>query len=358
MCVYLGEKVSMAREQDQLLIEAHQINYRLRSTFFYRKIKDYNVLAFPSLVASLFPTSNLYDWDERTDWGVGEEAFAYIQNGSNLHLIQVFCHPRLLREYPMLLSYYRNIAALSQKGVGYLVGIDVKRYEDIASHSALNSQQILLLVRLFNEHISLVIDSSVQSFTERELNALLLASTGAQIDGAWRNAIGEEAEKVVQRLLIKEAVRRNILVAFLLRSPAIGIEPYEPTKLDEQLRNTGRYRGIVFSNQTSLLFSSEPDVALIGKQGQTLGVLEIKGGTDPAGALERYGAAKKSFGKTVQDAPNAKTILIASCITSEVQKRIAKDVTISQYFNLTEVLREQAKYHELLHLVFSTLSGR
>ena len=352
MCLYLGEEISMAKEQDQLLIEAHQINYRLRSTFFYRKIKEYNVLAFPSLVASLFPNGNLYDWEERIDWGVGEEAFAYIQNGSKLHLIQIFCHPRLLREYPMLLAYYRNIAALSQKAVGYLIGIDVKRYEDTNPNSMLNSQQILSLVRLFNEHISLVIDSSVRSFTERELNALLLASTGAQIDGAWRNAIGEEAEKVVQRLLIKEAVKRNILVAFLLRPPAIGIEAYEPTRVEEQLRNTGRYRGVVFSNQTSLLFSSEPDIALVGKQGQTLGVLEIKGGTDPAGALERYGAAKKSFEKTLQDAPNARTILIASCITSEVQKRIAKDSTISQYFNLTEVLRE------LLNLVFSILTGQ
>ena len=347
----------MVREQDQLLLEAHQINYRLRSTFFYRKIKEYNVLAFPSLVASLFPTRNLYDWDERTNWGIGEEAFTYIQNGSNLHLIQVFCHPRLLREYPVLLAYYRNIAALSQKAVGYLTGIDVKRYEDIVSNSTLSSQQILALIRLFNEHISLVIDSSVQSFTEKELNALVLASTGAQIDGAWRNAIGEEAEKVVQRLLIKEAMKRNILVAFLLRPPTIGIEAYEPTKLEEQLRNIGRYRGVVFSNQTSLLFSSEPDVALVGKQGQTLGVLEIKGGTDPAGALERYGAAKKSFEKALQDAPNARTILIASCITTEVRKRIEKDSTISQYFNLTEVLREQERFHELLNLVFTIVAG-
>ncbi|HCI80721.1 MAG TPA: hypothetical protein DHW02_13640 [Ktedonobacter sp.] len=358
MCLYLGEKISMAREQDQLLIEAHQINYRLRSTFFYRKIREYNVLAFPSLVASLFPTGNLYNWDQRTDWGISEEAFTYIQQGSNLHLIQVFCHPRLLREYPMLLAYYRNIAALSQKAVGYLIGIDVKRYEDVAATSTLNSQQILSLVSLFNEHISLVIDSSVQSFDEKELNALLLASTGAQIDGAWRNAIGEEAEKVVQRLLIKEAVKRNMLVAFLLKPPAIGIESYEVTKLEEQLRSTERYRGVVFSNQTSLLFSSEPDIAMVGKQGQTLGVLEIKGGTDPAGALERYGAAKKSFEKTLQDAPNARTILIASCITSEVQKRIARDATISEYFNLTEVLKEQEKYHELLNLVFSILTDQ
>jgi hypothetical protein len=112
-----------------LLIEAHQINYRLRSTFFYRKIKEYNVLAFPSMVANLFPTQELYNWDERADWGIGEDAFTYISTHGELKPIQVFCHPRLLREYPSLLYYYRNIAALSQKAVGYLVGIDVKKYE-------------------------------------------------------------------------------------------------------------------------------------------------------------------------------------------------------------------------------------
>ncbi|MGH2509700.1 MAG: hypothetical protein ACRDHZ_20160, partial [Ktedonobacteraceae bacterium] len=38
-CIYIWEKeIHMARTQDQLLIEAHQINYRLRSTFFYRKL--------------------------------------------------------------------------------------------------------------------------------------------------------------------------------------------------------------------------------------------------------------------------------------------------------------------------------
>jgi len=34
------------KAQARLLAEAHQISYRLRSTFFYRKMKEYDVLAF------------------------------------------------------------------------------------------------------------------------------------------------------------------------------------------------------------------------------------------------------------------------------------------------------------------------
>jgi DNA modification methylase len=357
-CVYVWKKEGhMAQTRDQLLIEAHQINYRLRSSFFYRKIKEYNTLAFPSIIANLSQVAQLYNWEQRTTWGIGEDAFTYINNHPELQLIQVFCHPKLLHEYPVLLAYYRNIAALSQKSVTYLTGINISRYEDLDNKNMLDDGQITALVKLFNEHITLIIDSSVHSFTQEELHGLLLASTGAQIDGAWRNAIGDEAEKVVQRLLVKEAVKLRLLSAFILRN-GLGIEPSEPTKLEEQLSNIGKYRGVMLSNQTSILFSSEPDISLVGKQGTTLGVIEVKGGTDPAGALERYGAAKKSFEDTLRTSPDAKTIFLASCITAEARERIEQDQTIFRYFNLTEVIKEKARYSEFVELIFSLLDER
>lgn len=347
----------MAQTRDQLLVEAHQINYRLRSSFFYRKIKEYNTLAFPSIIANLSQVAQLYNWEQRATWGIGEDAFTYINNHPELQLIQVFCHPKLLHEYPVLLAYYRNIAALSQKSVNYLTGINISRYEDLDNKNMLDDGQITALVKLFNEHITLIIDSSVHSFTQEELHGLLLASTGAQIDGAWRNAIGDEAEKVVQRLLVKEAVKLRLLSAFILRN-GTGIEPSEPTKFEEQLSNIGKYRGVMLSNQTSILFSSEPDISLVGKQGTILGVIEVKGGTDPAGALERYGAAKKSFEDTLRTSPDAKTIFLASCITAEARERIEQDQTIFRYFNLTEVIKEKARYSEFVELIFSLLDER
>lgn len=69
----------------------------------------------------------MYSWEERANWNIGEDAFTYINQHSSLQLIQVFCHPRLIREYSQLIAYYRNIAALSQKGVSNLVGINVKK---------------------------------------------------------------------------------------------------------------------------------------------------------------------------------------------------------------------------------------
>ncbi|MEA5572275.1 XcyI family restriction endonuclease [Calothrix sp. UHCC 0171] len=91
----------------------------------------------------------------------------------------------------------------------------------------------------------------------------------------------------------------------------------------------------------------------MNNQGQTVGVIEIKGGTDPAGALERYGAAIKSFEEARRRHPTVKTILIASCITTEVSSRIQNDNKISYYFNLTEILSENSKeYNKLIQEIF------
>lgn len=232
----------------------------------------------------------------------------------------------------------------------------MKKFEnDEENRYSLTEKPALKLACVFNEHISLIIDSSIESLTKEELHGLLLASTGAQIDGSWRNAIGEEAEKIVQRLLVKEAKERNLLAALIPRL-GTGAELYIPEKFEEQLGNIERYRGVMLANHTSILFSSEPDVSLLNNQGTTVDVIEVKGGADPAGALECYGAAKKSFEEARRSNSTAKTILVASCITTEVHTRIQNDSTISTYFNLTEILSENpTKYDQFVQEVFSLL---
>lgn len=347
-----------AQDEKALLAEANRINYRLRSTFFYRKMKEYDTLSFPGLVAELFPIEHLYSWDEREQWGIGEDAYSYVSGNSELHLFEVFCHPKLLREYPRLLAYYRNLAVLSQKSIGSLVkaGVNVAAIEkDTQNRLFLTESQSLILSRLFNEHITLIVDSSIQSITKEELYGILLCSTGAQIDGSWRKAIGEESEKVVQRLLIKEVKERGLLAAFI---PKVGqaAELYDPSQLDEQLGHVERYRGVLLTNRTSILFASDPDIALLNPSGATVCALEVKGGTDTAGALERYGAAKKSFDEIRRVSPSVITILVSSCITSEVRTRIEQDPLVSFYYNLTALLGENSSsFADLIQRVLGCL---
>ena len=139
--------------------------------------------------------------------------------------------------------------------------------------------------------------------------------------------------------------------------PRVGplMELYNRTNLEEKLFHIRRYRGIELNTQTSILFWNKPEIILIGTNGSTKGVIEVKGGADPSGALEQYEAAKKSFKNTREDAPEAKTILIAGGITDEVREHINSDDTIDNFFDLTEVINEKKQHSGFIELVFSTL---
>ena len=94
-----GRNKMVTDERKQLLVEAHRINYRLRSTFFYRKLNEYNTYEFSETIQKLIPISKDYDWVKYNEWGMTKEAFEQIKK-SGLSLIQVFSHPRLLRNIP------------------------------------------------------------------------------------------------------------------------------------------------------------------------------------------------------------------------------------------------------------------
>lgn len=341
------------QEQQNLLLEAHKINYRLRSTFFYRKLVEYGTYQFPETIRRLLPLADSFSWEKSEEWGISSDAFTQIEK-SELSLIQVFSHPRLLREHIHLTAYYRNVAALSQKSVGYLADIPPQKFENGQSDS-MDQQQALSLSVLFNEHISLIIESALQGFGQRHIEGILFASTGAQIDGSWRNAIGEEAEKVVQKLLIRGAIESSVLTGFLLREQDGGVEEFDNSNLPALLERVSEFRGFMLKNKRSILFSSEPDISLLDEDGSTIGVIEVKGGIDPAGALERYGAAKKSFEEALRCNSSTVTILVASCITSEVEARVRKDRTIKKFYNLTSLVTTEDSRKEFLEYLFGSL---
>lgn len=336
------------KNNKQLLREAHKINYKLRSTFFYRKLHEYKTLEFPATIAQLIPLSEQYDWEGYKEWGISEKSFELV-NKSELSLIQVFSHPKLLREHPHLIGYYRNVSVLSQKSTKYMCDIDPKKYEEKKKNN-LSEKHALSLAQLFNEHISLIVDSAFGKFEKEEIQGLLLASTGAQIDGSWRNSIGDEAEKVVQTMITQEIVKKNLLKAFLMRDNGNIADP-DKTTIENIIKNIKEIKGLMLNNQKSILFSSEPDLTILDKSGKSSLVIEVKGGTDPAGALERYGASKKSFEHSIKENKKVKTCLVASCITDEVEGRIVSDKTISKYFNLTNILSDETYKIEFLNYV-------
>ena len=326
---------------DDLLKEARRIDYRLRSTFFYRKLHELGFLDFARELDALVKIGESYKWVERSQWGISQGAWEYVER-SELSPLRVFCHPRVIIEQPRLIAYYRNIAALSQKAVQTLA-FNVKQFELGRNRKDLSYERALLLCRLFNTHISTIIESTL-TFSQRDLDALLFASAGAQINGSWLNAIGDEAEMVVKRLLSSYLVKRGLVVGLLdKKGHSLTLD-----EVEDLIRVLADIRAIRLLNGTSVVFGAEPDIALLAPTGQTIAVIEVKGGKDPAGALERYGAAKKSFEKARQDNPEVITIYLASCITDEVKRRLAEDATVQQVFNLTVLLGDEAQRNDFL----------
>lgn len=91
-------------------------------------------------------------------------------------------------------------------------------------------------------------------------------------------------------------------------------------------------------------FSSEPDISF-EIDAKIVATIEIKSGTDPAGALERLGAIKKSFEQTPT---NSKNFAILGVVTDEMKNRM-QDMRMEDHFILGAVTTDPTN---LLNEVF------
>jgi hypothetical protein len=94
---------------------------------------------------------------------------------------------------------------------------------------------------------------------------------------------------------------------------------------------------------TIMRFSSEPDISFSRKKDQgeeLIAVVEIKGGIDPAGALERYGAATKSFQHALKENQKCKNFFLSAVYTQELQNRIQGDRLVEKFYDIIKILEE------------------
>jgi hypothetical protein len=332
-----------AREDKELILEANRINYSLRSTFFYRKLKELGYLRVIRDIDAIVRQSQNYSWEDRKYWRITHNAWEAIEK-EKIDFIRVFAHPKILVEHPALILYYRNVAAIPLKGVQYLA-FNVTDYE-IHRKSDIKYSQSLTLAKLFNSHISAIIESTL-SITFEDIKSLMFSSAGATIDGSWRNKIGEEAEAMVKSYIMRLCIEKNMIASMIGRQN----NPVEFDRTVDYISNISAYKGVKLTNKKSILFSTEPDITFIDKSGKFIGVIEIKGGTDPAGALERLGAIKKSFEQARRENPEVVTILSVSCITEEMGARLAEDQLIDFIFNLTSIINDMEKRQEFLERI-------
>ena len=225
----------------------------------------------------------------------------------------VFVHPKILQLNPSFLKYYRSVAMISQKGLKALTGVsNIEKIEaGKVEPGKIPQKSINSIVEIINEVLSLVV-SLATDLDNNEIQGMMYATAGTNIDGSWRNS-----SSITDR-----------------QNKTTAIDNLQVSKVIDEIDTI---KTINLKNGYSVLFSSEPDISMFNDEGAIVGIIEIKAGLDPAGALERLGAMFKSFENTLAEYPDAVTILVASCITDEVEARLGSSMSVRQKYITTEI---------------------
>ena len=332
-------------------------SYFLRSTFTYNRLRSegYFELFLKIQKFARIEGSKL-NWDDRNKWNISEEAWSIVQ-ANKIAPMLVFLHPKILQLNPSFLKYYRSVALIPQKGMKALSGVsNLDKIEDGKVEAGkLSNQQIEKLVNTINETLSLVI-SLASDINENKIEGMMYATAGTKIDGSWRNQIGAEGERVIRKIIFNELFAHHEISSVENKKDVL-------TEIDEWNFNTDidEVKKLHLVNGYSILFSSEPDVTMYSDSGDIVGIIEIKSGLDPAGALERLGAMFKSFENTLAEYPEAITILVASCITKEVDKRLNASMSVRQRYLTTDITTSEAekrKFVNRLRMIMQLITNK
>jgi len=325
---------------------AHFANYSLRSQFCVRRLRELSFLTVADEVRKLLPLKDSFKWTRHESFGIDKVALKSVV-ASGIEPLVFFLHPRVLSEQPSLLLYYRCVAMISQKGLARLVGGSVAAIEGGKAKTIDQELQTRLVVTV-NRLLSLVATSFVelQELKESHLDAFLFAQAGSQIQGSWNNAVGEQGERAIREMLVRHL--HNELVQVVWKDDSsVDLDKISAAEL---LAHAGTIKVLRMKKGFHCAFGSEPDVSLRNADDMPLLSVEVKAGSDPAGALERYGAAIKSFEHEKGLNPRLKTVYVAACITEEVRRRLSQDNPFSHTFLLGELLADARKQKRFANL--------
>ena len=295
---------------------------RLRSTLMSERIRQRTDRDLRELIDTFRCNLNFQPLD---DLMISEQAWNFVVE-SGIEPKMVFAHPFLLRELPRASQYYRGIALLPQKRVAD-IAVSVSSWEDGSRKSSISEDQSSSVARLYNAVISSIIEGTTNWTLENGYRNVI-ANMGIGLDGTFRNIIGRDAEK-----LVKTRIKN-----WLLGQKLVLKQSEDETEF--QLPNGYRMR-----------FGSEPDISFrqgAAEDGRVIATIEIKGGKDPAGALERLGAMQKSFDETPANCVN---ILVAGVVTEAMRTRLDK-MGVDKVFLLDGLAHDGEAWVNFLNEVF------
>lgn len=278
------------------------------------------------------------EWEPLDRLMIDQEVWGYAVSEKRYNPKIIFCHPDILLSNPITSLYYRGVSGLSLKAArnyfGTIDGLEAGR-----KGARLDKNKALRMTQTYNTFICSIIKNSTD-WTLENGHRTIVATLGITLDGIMRNKVGAIAEERIRSLIVEWVTKQNLVAT---STSGVGY-------LDDPLPKVFALKeGIVMS------FSAEPDVSFQRETGNSrdlLAVVEIKGGIDPAGALERYGAATKSFQHAVKASSRCRNFYLAAVYTPELERRIEADRLVDKYFHIIEVLESSKTRDEFFMELF------
>lgn len=277
-------------------------------------------------------------WESLSNLMIDQDTWEYVVNNKKYDPKLVFCHPEVIKNKVGCTLYYRGLTGLSIKAAKEYIG-SIENLEKGSDRAKLNDDKALKMARVYNTFICSIIKGSTD-WTLENGKRTIIATLGITLDGVMRNKVGSIAEERIRTLVFEWLLNEGLIV-----SPS-SKELEEMSDLPTECKLT---------NDIVMRFSSEPDISFssINESGEELlAIIEIKGGIDPAGALERYGAATKSFQHALNTSQRCKNFLLSAVYTSELKSRIQNDRLVEKFYDIIDILEEPEKRDEFFTELF------
>jgi len=293
-----------------------------KSQFFHQKLHEWKMLSVAEAVEAF--KGETLQWN-LSDLGISETAWNRVIH-RGIKPVTIFAHPQVLMTISGSTGYYRMLAMASQKSMA-LIGLNVNPYENGTSSPDEKTAQ--LIARHLNQIISQLIEFD-EEINAREFDLWRGMAAGTQAQSSWQNAKGKRVEVLVKGLIQRRLRERGWVVT---ESPA-----------GERME---------LSDSRIVIFGDEPDVAFY-KGDRIQAAVEVKGGIDPAGILERLGAALKSLNRIREENPTAVTILIVQSVS--LTERAKEDLElnrhiITHWFTVEDLLTKETVRFEVFELL-------
>jgi hypothetical protein len=300
-----------------------------KSQFFHEKLHAWGLLEISAKIEKVKGEKLKWQLEEL---GVSQTAWDKVIH-RGIKPVKIFAHPDILQRIDGAVGYYRMLSMVSQKSM-IRVGLATTRYE--TGKAKPDDEIAFAIARHLNRIISALIELD-EKIDAREFDLWRGMAAGAQAQGSWQNAKGSRIEVVI-RGIIQLRLREKELI----------------TEEESLVAGDEVYGSIMhLKDGRAVIFADDPDVAIHGKN-EIESAVEIKGGIDAAGVLERIGAAIKSLRRAKEVNPKSVTVLILQGVsvteTARKDLEISRDV-VNYWFTVEEVLEDDAKRQELFDLL-------